>query len=157
MKKHTSPLESIKRQYEAYGFTNFVDAAETHRKTLDPESFEHAILTFLLNHGVGLENAKSWKEISAHIRKQGHRITKNRFQIGLLQKSRRSLFYISSNNSGYFLCNRDSDVQANTSFYESRVAKERSHWDAILFLAARAKFVNPEADKAVSDEESPAA
>jgi hypothetical protein len=140
-KKHTSPLESIKRQYEAYGFTNFVDAAETHRKTLNPESFEHELLAYLLAHGVGLKNAKSWKEIAAHLRKKGFRITKNKFQTQLLQTSRSSLFSIGSSTAGYFLFEKKADIEATVAFYDSRIAKEQSHRIALLFLADRAKFI----------------
>jgi hypothetical protein len=155
--KHKSPVDSIKRQYEAYGFKNFVEAAAVHAKTLDPETFEHAILTFLLAHGVGLEKARSWKEIAAHLRKKGFRITKNRFQTRLLQKSRSSLFYIGSSSAGYFLFEKDSDVLATVAFYDSRIAKEQSHRIALFFLWDRATFVETEPSEKVGDDQRPAA
>ena len=141
MTKHkNTPLEAIKRKLAAHGFTDFVTAAHTHRQSLDPGSYEYALITYLIENGVGMGNAKNWKQINAFLKKKGHRITKNNFQTKLLQLSRRSLFYIGSCNAGYFLFREDSDIAATLLFYQNRIAKEQAHMDALSFLAENAQF-----------------
>jgi hypothetical protein len=136
----TTPTQSIQRQIDAYGFTDFIDAAKTQLKITDPDSADHAILDFLLKHGVGAENAKCWKQINEHLSGLGLKMPKNYFQTNMLQRSRRNTFYIGSCHKGFFLIAKQSDVDTTLAFYKGRIAKENANRDALLFLATQAKF-----------------
>ncbi|MCP5428630.1 MAG: hypothetical protein H6966_10235 [Chromatiaceae bacterium] len=140
MKDTSAPTESIARQIAAYGFDSFLDAADTQLKILDPESADHAILSYLRKYAVGLENAKPWQKIEEHLEEMGHDMIQKRFQNGLLQSSRRALYYIGSCNAGYFLFAKPSDVKATRAFYRRRIGKEKENWDALEFLATQLGF-----------------
>ncbi len=143
MKNKPYPIDSIIRQHEAYGFVNFVEAAKTYLKTLVPGEVEHAILSYLLQSAVGMENAKNWKQISQHLKKHGHKLTKNKFQNNLLQSSRKSLFFIGSGCKGFFLFSSKHDVHSTLQFYDTRIATESSHRLALHYLSCHASFDGP--------------
>lgn len=135
-----SPTESIKRQIKAYGFTTFLDALNSQITVTDPHTEEYALLVYFRDNAVGVKNAKPWKAISAHLSKLGIKQSKNKFQNTLLKLSRRSRFYIASCHSGFFIINNQQDVAHASAFYDQHIGGEKAHWDALLYLASKAKF-----------------
>ena len=119
----------------------------TQLKLLTPGTSDYAILEFLLNSAVGVENAKTWKQISEHLDEFGLKIPKNSFQNGLLQRSRRNPFYIGSCNKGFFIIMTQADVDATCNFYRARTQQELANWDALRELAPKADFANKEPSK----------
>lgn len=144
MKVKTTPTESITRQISAYGFRSFLDAADTELKILEEGSVEHTILDYLRKHAVGSQNAKPWVKIEEHIEKLGHKMSQNKFQNGLVQRSRRSTFYIGSSHAGYFLFEKQLDVAATCAFYKGRIGKEQENWNSLLYLESQANFQKPD-------------
>lgn len=140
MKNTSNQVESVRRQINAYGFNNFVSAAKTRLMTLSSGTVEYAILKYLIENAVGAENAKVWREINDHIKELGFRTTKNKFQTGLLKHSRSHLYYIGSGGSGYYLIEKQSDVDATSTFYEQRIGGEQANWDVVKHLASKARF-----------------
>ena len=140
MHKKQPPVESIKRQIQADGFTTFAVATEKRLLYLEEGSAEHAILYYLMKHAMGVENAKNWDEIDAHLKTMGIHISKNRFQMKILQDSRSSRHYIGSCSKGFFIFKDSSDVTHTIDFYEKRIAKELRNLEALRYLAGRAQF-----------------
>lgn len=135
-----TPSETIKRKIDAYGFTNFIDAANTQLKLMASGTVDHAILEYLLKHAVGAENAKNWKQISGHLDNLGLKIPKNRFQNNLLQQSRRNTYFIGSSHKGFFIFEKPSDVEKALAFYNRRIDQEMANRDALRLLASKVDF-----------------
>lgn len=145
LKPKEKPVDAITRQIEAHGFSGFVAAAATQAKLLEPGSTDRIILEYLLENAVGEKNAKSWKPIHRHLRKHNVSISKNKFQTNLLQRSRRSTFYIGSSHQGYFLINSESDVAIVRSFYQARIYQEVKNLESLDYLSRKAvPFLSPE-------------
>ena len=103
-KLNNKTIENLIRQIQAYGFNGFIEAARTRLKLLDPKTPDHAILSYLLKNAIGAGKAKTWDEINAHLKKLGHKMTKNYFQTNLLKHSRRYTYFIDQATTGISCC-----------------------------------------------------
>lgn len=128
-------IDSLKRQIEAHGFENFTEAMETQIKLLEENTADRLILEYLLKNAKGAAKAKSWKRINAHLKANGIIHSKQMFQKMLLQRSRKSTYFIGSGYKGYFVIESPTDVAVVRDFYNTRMTKELQHLQTVEFLA----------------------
>lgn len=130
-------VASLQRQIDAHGFGGFAQATATQIKLLPEGSADRLILEFLLKNAGGITNAKCWSKISKHLKANGASISKQKFQNNLLQKSRKSPFFIGSCHRGYFIIESARDVASALEFYNTRIRQEIKHRHTLEFLAKR--------------------
>jgi hypothetical protein len=116
----------------------FVSAARDRVKQLKRDDPERVILQFLLNQGVGVDNAKPWPKIAQHLARRGIRMAKNTFQRGILKATRENDIFIgATDRHGYFLINDRGDADKMDEFYERRIKKERANLKNLRRLTNR--------------------
>ncbi|MPY86731.1 MAG: hypothetical protein GEU99_02280 [Luteitalea sp.] len=116
----------------------FLDDAAMYFAGLPPDSVDAVILEFLLQHGIGRQNAQPWPSIKEHLRQRGYPIRKQAFQHGLLRASREGSLFIGATNQGYFLIQNREDAGAMENWYRQRIAVEQAHLDRLSELIAEA-------------------
>lgn len=107
----------------------FVKAARKALQSLDSQSSNYAILTFLIDNAVGRSNAKTWNAIKQHLLDRGLKANKNQFQHNLLSESRswQSDVFIASSRQGYFIIRDRDDAAAMVDWYNARIQAEEVH------------------------------
>lgn len=96
-------------------------------ESIDSDSSHHAVLSYLRKHALGHKNAKPWKQILAHLKNLGFKMSKNAFQTGLLQASRKYGFFVASCANGFYLPKNASDFLPYESFMEKRIEGEQAN------------------------------
>ena len=107
----------------------FLQAIQQRLPHYPPGSTERLILDFLLQHGIGRQNAQPWRVIDAHLQQHGINIRVQTFQNGLLKASREGDMYIGSNDhrpfNGYFIIADQEDAELMADWYQRRIAREQ--------------------------------
>jgi len=81
---------------------------------------------YLLNHAVGIRNAKSTDEIINHLKRRGHNISRSAWQISVLGPLRdNSVFIAAKPGVGIFLIETLADAQKAVMSMEHRIDVER--------------------------------
>jgi hypothetical protein len=85
----------------------FINDARAEVRRLPAGEPRRVILEYLLAHGVGVQNAKSWPRIAEHLEEHGIEMTREQFQQTILADTRAGTIFIGSNdhgpNRGFFL------------------------------------------------------
>ncbi len=114
----------------------FTNALPTLIDEAEPGSIEKSILTLLSGQARGRKNAMPWREISAFITDflgfKGK--SKNWFQNGMVNKSRKGDLFIGSCRKGFFLIETLEDAQEAEKTYVERIAQEQAHLDQLRRL-----------------------
>jgi hypothetical protein len=108
----------------------FLNDAKGIAPKLPVGSIERLIMDFLLQHGVGRQNAQPWSAIEDYLRQHGHSVRQQAFQQGLLKQSREGTVFIGSSDHGvrgYFLIRDKDDAEIIRQWYERRIAVEQGH------------------------------
>ena len=112
---------------------SFVSATENLLSHYPEDAPERILLTYLLNNAVGRENAKPWRIIEGVLAQNGHDWRVQKFQQGLLKKSREGQAYIASNDHGefrgYFIIDERADAELMADWYRERIATEQQRLD----------------------------
>ena len=78
----------------------FVSAAREEVSRQAVGSPMRVVLQYLLAHGIGVQNAKSWRRIEEHLKEQGIKMTREQFQQTILADTRAGTIFIGSNDHG---------------------------------------------------------
>lgn len=95
------------------------------------------ILDYLLNHALGMANAKSWDAIEAHCGGLGIGVNKLDFQQGFLANTRDGDVFIGSCSRGYFIIRDRHDAIGAADFYKVRIDRQQEHLDQLKDLVVR--------------------
>jgi hypothetical protein len=79
---------------------SFVNSAIHRASVLPAADEERIVLEFLIANGVGRSNAQPWRVIQEHLKKHGVSMQQQRFQQGILKRTRENDVFIGSNDHG---------------------------------------------------------
>lgn len=109
----------------------FVNDARAEVRRLPADSPRRIVLQYLLDHGIGVQNAKSWARIAEHLEEHDIDITREQFQQTILADTRAGTIFIGSTdhgpNRGYFLIQDRGDAGTIREFYRRRIAAEQQN------------------------------
>lgn len=109
----------------------FVHAAREEVQRLREGEPTRVVLEYLLAHGVGVQNAKSWRRIAEHLEENDIEMTREQFQQTILAETRTGEIFIGSTdhgpNRGFFLIQDRGDAGTIREFYRRRIAAEEAN------------------------------
>src|SRR5205085_2669564 len=112
----------------------FLEAAQLAVKEMPPTAFS-VLLNYLLENGVGSENAKTWGELKKVLSRYNLSMTKRGFQTEVISTRKpTSQIFIGSGQSGYFIIKDAADAEVMATFYRGRIASESGHLKHLIDL-----------------------
>lgn len=109
----------------------FANAARAEVQRLQAGSPRRIVLQYLLDHGIGVQNAKSWRRIAAYLEEHDIEMSREQFQQTILADTRSGTIFIGSTDHGrtrgYFLIGDRGDAGTMREFYRRRIAAEQQN------------------------------
>jgi hypothetical protein len=121
----------------------FDDATRVLVRQLPRRDKTRLVLEFLLEHGVGRDNAQLWSNIEDHLNAHGISMTQTHFQQTILKETTSGNIFIGSNDHGargYFLIRDREDAEMAREFYTRRVAAEQANLNHLESLIRRQRW-----------------
>ena len=122
----------------------FVDSARAAVNRLPPGDRTRVVLEYLLQHGLGRQNARPWPDLEAHLSDHGIVMSSKQFQQTILAASRSDEIFIGSNDHGlgrgYFIIQDRADADCAREFYTRRIAAQQANLNRLDALIQQHQF-----------------
>jgi hypothetical protein len=113
----------------------FVEEARKLAKDPDITDLQRATLKYMLQHCIGLKNARTIGVVVEHLNNNGFDgLDIPKFQHSVLGWSRECNVYIASGRSGIYLIGCRADVEPMSTFYRERIAAENHRLKRLIKL-----------------------